>query len=236
MAAERGPRRLAGGSKLLDRASLDVRFPLHYAVLNGQMERVCFLLGVPAPGAGGAARRGPGLRADDEDDLGRTPLHVAAAFGHVEICRLILGLDKTLVHGRAHGMQGVYPAHVLESSLYREIQSNCTRTLTFENVARQLHVACAGGWERDNFLSDEDFYAMLGGADEAHADEAPTRGQPARGKAPARSWADDGKEEDGEGKWTELQQRRLAVVTLLFEFGADATARTEAGTSPYTHV
>ena len=90
---------------------------------------------------------------------------------------------------------------------------------------RQLHVACAGGWERDNFLSDEDFYAMLGGADEV----------PAQGR-PARSWADDGKQEDGEGKGTELQEKRLAVVTLLLEFGADATARTEAGTSPYTHV
>ena len=189
-----GVRRQAAGTKLMDRAGLAVRFPLHYAVLNGQVERVRFLLGVPAA-AGAGARRGPGLRPDDEDDLGRTALHVAAAFGHVEICQLILGLDKSLVHARANGVQGVYP----------------------------LHVACAGGWERDTFLSDEDFYARLGGADGA---PAPAPGRTARGGAPA------GSDAEGDGEGTDRQQRRLAVVRLLLESGGDATCRTEAGTSP----
>ena len=185
-------RRVAPGSKLLDRASLDVRFPLHYATLNGDAERVRFLLGVPAAPSGPHAPRrlgqGNNMRADDEDDLGRTALHVAAAFGHREICGILLDLNSSLMHSKAAGMQGVYP----------------------------IHLACAGGWERDTFLSDEEFYASLQEGDarsEEVVPDAPSHARP------------------GEDM-TEDQKRRLAIVTMLLERGADATARNDAGTSP----
>jgi len=102
---------------------MDVRFPLHYATLQGDEHRVRYLLGV-SPGiedgtvraghnlggaggnrSGGGNRRSPNMRADDEDDLGRTPLHIAAAFGHTAICKVFLDLDSSLVHSRAEGMQ-----------------------------------------------------------------------------------------------------------------------------------
>jgi ankyrin repeat protein len=193
-----GARRVAPGTKLLDRASLDVRFPLHYATLKGDVERVKYLLGVFAvdaaagPGRGGGMRRGPSMRADDEDDLGRMPLHVAAAFGHTEICNVLLDMDSNLIHCRAHGMQNMYP----------------------------LHLACAGGWERDSFLSDDDFYASLPGL-AGEADEAPSL-EPRTRSTEAKEAAE----------LTENQKRRLAVVTLLLERGADATARNDTGTSP----
>ena len=187
-------RRVALGSKLLDRATLDVRFPLHYATLQGDAERVCFLLGVPAPnGQHSAPRRlgkGNKMRADDEDDLGRTALHVAAAFGHKDICDILLDLDSNLVHSKAERMQGVYP----------------------------LHLACAGGWERDSFLSDEDFYASL------QSGPISPRGA-AKDVSPSH-------DDCVQAEMTENQKRRQAVVTALLERGADATARNDAGTSP----
>ena len=186
-------RRAALGSKLLDRATLDVRFPLHYATLQGDAERVCFLLGVPAPaGIPQAPRLGKGskMRADDEDDLGRTALHVAAAFGHKEICDILLDLDSSLVHSKAAGMQGVYP----------------------------LHLACAGGWERNTFLSDDEFYASL-----------------QDGASSPKKAAQDASLSHRDGSQVELtenQKRRQAVVSVLLERGADATVRNDAGTSP----
>ena len=169
---------------VLAHAPLDMRFPLHYAAQQGDIERVKYLLGVDD------RRRGLKLRPDDEDDLGRTPLHVAAAFGHADICKLFVELDKSLVHNRAAGMQDMYP----------------------------IHLACAGGWESDTFLSDSEFYSsLLGTMDRAWGMSAITS-----------TTGPTGAEED---ELTEGQKKRLAVVTLLLESDADATARSATGAS-----
>ena len=173
---------MQGGRKLEARATpAAVRFPLHHAALQGDIERVRFLIG-----DGDAARRGMEMRADDEDDLGRTALHVAAAFGHVEICALFCGLDAAIVHKRAELMQGVYP----------------------------LHLACAGGWEGDTFLSDDVFFDEHGLGDKGAAASGDSKSIAA-----------------GDAEMTEAQKKRLEVVMLLLENGADATARTSTGSS-----
>ena len=203
-----GARRGPAGSRLLNRAALNVRFPLHYATLIGDAERVRYLLGVAAPGTKNSLRRGPNLRSDDEDDLGRTALHVAAAFGHTEICNIFLDLDKGLIHHRADGMQGVYP----------------------------LHVACAGGWERDSFLNDEEFYGSLEGANKmadpnfVEQDDV-LAGVTNLGSAASHFEAARAGTSGQDSELTENKKRRLAIVTLLLERGADATARTATGTS-----
>jgi ankyrin repeat protein len=193
------PRQFATGTKLLDRASLDARFPLHYATLKGDVDRVRYLLGKPAAGGGEGCtssqggvgfRRSPNMRADDEDDLGRTALHVAASVGQTEICAILLDVDPSLIHARANGMQGAYP----------------------------IHLACAGGWESNTFLSDHDFYASLQGTGEEDCEVSAAVNQPLQ--------------QPEESEMTESQSRRLAVVTMLLERGAFVTARNYAGTAP----
>jgi ankyrin repeat protein len=49
--------------------------------------------------------------ADDEDDLGRTPLHFAAEMGHVEVCEALLGSAPDIISVKANGLFGSTALH-----------------------------------------------------------------------------------------------------------------------------
>lgn len=85
------------------------RFPLHAAAQSGDVRKVSELLGLLED----TERT---LKAEDEDDLGRTALYMAATNGHKDICEILLDCDPTVIYHKASGLYENNVLHIAVSS------------------------------------------------------------------------------------------------------------------------